>query len=290
MKLGIALGAGSAKGLAHIGILQVLEEAGIKPEVVTGTSMGAVIGGFYASGLSLDKMEDMATSITKEEVKKLLPRRPSLTHLVDNHRIKKLFRRVLGNQRIEALPVKFGCVATDILSGRKVHFTSGPMVDALLASSAIPGFFPAVKMKNTYLVDGGVVDPIPVELARSLGADFVVAVNVMNWKARRAEEEEPEEEGNFAEKVKRAILKLVVGEEKGPPHILSTFLYVVDIMQEQIVRSKLKITSPDFLIHVDTSDFSSNEYYRAREIIARGREVGKRMIGYLEYLIKRFPR
>jgi len=133
------------------------------------------------------------------------------------------------------------------------------------------------------------VDPVPVELARRLGADFTIAVNVMSWKARGAEREEPEEEENFGDKVKKAILKLIIGEEKGPPHILSTFLYVVDIMQEEIVRSKLKITSPDMLIHVDTSDFSSNEYYRARQIVERGREVGSKVVDYLRYLIKTFP-
>ncbi len=290
MRIGLALGAGSAKGLAHIGILQVLEEAGIKPEVIAGTSMGAVIGSFYASGLTPSEMEKMATSITKDEVKKLLPKRPSLTHLVDNERIKKLFYRVLGDKKIEDLPIKFGCVATDILSGKEIYFTSGPVVEAILASSAIPGFFPTVKIGERYLVDGGVVDPIPVELTKRLGADFVIAVNVMSWKARGAEHEEPNGEGNFADKVKKAILKLIMGEEKGPPHILSTFLYVVDIMQEEIVRSKLRITSPDILIHVDTSDFSSNEYYRAKEIIERGREVGSKVMDYLQYLIKTFPR
>ncbi len=155
MKIGLALGAGSAKGLAHIGILQVLEDAGIRPQVIAGTSMGAVIGGFYASGLSPAEMEKMAVSITKEEVKKLLPKKPSLTHLVDNQRIKRLFYRILGNKRIEELPLKFGCVVTDILSGREVYFTSGPMVEAILASSAIPGFFPTVKIGDRYLVDGG---------------------------------------------------------------------------------------------------------------------------------------
>ncbi len=290
IKIGLALGAGSAKGVAHIGIIQVLEEAGIKPHIITGTSMGAVIGGFYASGLTPREMKEMATSITKDEVKKLLPHRPSLTHLVDNSRIKSLFQKVLGDRKIEELPVKFGCVATDILSGKEVYFTEGPMVEALLASSAIPGFFPAVKVGGRYLVDGGVVDPVPVDLARKLGADFVIAVNVMSWKTKGAEIPAQEEEENFVDRLKKAISRLLLGEEKGPPHIISTFLYAVDIMQEEIVRSKLKVCPPEMFIHVDTSDFSSNEYYRADEIVARGEEVGRKVISYLTYLINTFGR
>ncbi len=290
IKIGLALGAGSAKGLAHIGIIQVLEEAGIKPHIITGTSMGAVIGGFYASGLTPGEMREMATSITKDDVKKLLPHRPSLTHLVDNSRIKSLFQKVLGDRKIEDLPVKFGCVATDILSGKEIYFTQGPMVEALLASSAIPGFFPAVKVGGSYLVDGGVVDPIPVDLARKLGADFVIAVNVMSWKTKGAEPSAQEEEGNFVERLRRALSRLLLGEENGPPHVISTFLYAVDIMQEEIVRSKLKVCPPEMFIHVDTSDFSSNEYYRADEIISRGEEVGRKVISYLTYLIDTFGR
>jgi len=289
MKIGVALGAGSAKGLAHIGVLQVLEENGIKPDVVAGTSMGAVVGGAYAAGISLEQLERVALSIKKENMKQLLPRQLSLKGMVSNEGVKRFLEQFLDAKKIEELPLKFGCVATDIYTGEEIRLTKGPIVEAILASAAIPSFFPVVEHKGRFLADGGLVNPVPVSLARSLGADFVIGVNVISISRRkeRLRENEEEEEG-FVERMKNALRKLIEGEEESPPNMLAVFLSAIDIMEEQIVLSKLRLHPPDVFIHVDTSDVSSKEYYRAREIIEKGRKVTQKIIDYIKYLLESY--
>ncbi len=286
MKIGIALGAGSAKGLAHIGVLQVLEENGIKPDVVTGTSMGSVIGGAYASGINLWELERIALSIKKENMKKLLPRQLSLRGMVSNEGVREFLEGLLGDRKIEELPLRFGCVAADIYTGEEVRLVRGPMVDAILASSAIPGFFPVVEYEGRFLADGGLVNPIPVSLARSLGADFVIGVNVIAREKKEMDHsQEDEDDENFVDRMKKALRRLLEGEEVAPPNMLTVFLSAIDIMEEQIVLSKLRLHPPDVFIHIDTSDFSSKEYYRAGELIEVGRRVTQKIVNYVKYLI-----
>jgi len=289
LKIGVALGAGSAKGLAHIGVLQVLEENGIKPDVVTGTSMGSVIGGAYASRISLWELEKIALSIKKENMKKLLPRQLSLKGMVSNEGIREFLTGLLGDRKIEELPLRFGCVAADIYTGEEFRITKGPIVDAILASSAIPGFFPVVEYDGRFLADGGLVNPIPVNLARALGADFVIGVNVISRvKKRMGHRQEDDEEENFVERMKRALRRLLEDEEVAPPNMLTVYLSAIDIMEEQIVVSKLRLYPPDVFIHIDTSDFSSKEYYRAGELIDKGRRVTQKIVNYVKYLIDAF--
>ncbi len=289
MKIGVALGAGSAKGLAHIGALQALEENGIKPDIIVGTSIGAVIGGAYASGMGLEEIERVALSIKRGTVKKILPHRLSLRSLVSQERVKTFFKNTFKDKKIEELPLPFGCIAADIFTGEEVRLTKGPLVEAMLASSAIPGFFPVVEAQDKFLTDGGLVNPIPVSLAKGLGADFVIGVNVITKERRnlRPATKDNEDE-SFVERMKRALRRFIEGEQDTPPNMIVAFLSAIDIMEEQILYSKLRLNPPDIFIHIDTSGFSWKEYYRARELIKKGREVSLKIMDYIKYMVDSF--
>ena len=173
-RLGIALGSGAARGWAHIGILRALEQAGIVPDVVAGTSIGALVGAAYASG-RLDRLEEWVTQIDWWEIIRYMDLRLGG---VEGERLMRAFRERVDDVPIETLSKPFGAVATDLHTGREVWFQDGSVLEAVRASIAVPGLFSPVRHRGRWLVDGGLVDPLPVSLCRALGADRVIAVNL----------------------------------------------------------------------------------------------------------------
>ena len=173
-RLGIALGSGSARGWAHIGVLRGLEQAGIVPDVVSGASIGALVGAAYASN-RLDRLEEWVAQIDWWEIIRYMDLRLGG---VEGERLMRAFRERVEDAPIETLPKPFGAVATDLQTGREVWFQEGSLLEAVRASIALPGLFSPVRHQDRWLVDGGLVDPLPVSLCRALGADRVVAVNL----------------------------------------------------------------------------------------------------------------
>lgn len=173
-RLGIALGSGAARGWAHIGILRALEQVGIVPDVVSGTSIGALVGAAYASG-RLDSLADWVTGIDWWEIIRYMDLRLGG---VEGERLMQAFRERVEDAPIETLPKPFGAVATDLHTGHEVWFQNGSLLEAVRASIALPGLFSPVRYQGRWLVDGGLVDPLPVSLCRALGADRVIAVNL----------------------------------------------------------------------------------------------------------------
>lgn len=180
MKLGLALSGGAARGLAHIGVIEVLERNNIPVEVITGTSMGAIIGAAYARGLSAAEIKTQALDLSWQKLAPMIELNPfQPSGIFGVRRIKRKLRDFIGDPDFGELEKPFACVATDIFTGEAVALSSGKVLDAVLASMALPLIFKVPKMGRRYLVDGGITDPLPVGVCRKLGADKVIAVNVL---------------------------------------------------------------------------------------------------------------
>lgn len=179
-KLGYALGGGAARGLFHIGVLSVLEEYGITPDIIAGTSIGSIIGAMYASGLKTSDLKQIACSIDWKQVVRLtdigvLPK----GGLIQGRRIVSLLKSIIGDISFSQLKCNYAVVAADLYTGQQVVFTKGSLIEAIRASISIPGIFAPVHYEGCYLVDGGLVNVVPVSVCRDLGADFVIGVNVI---------------------------------------------------------------------------------------------------------------
>lgn len=178
-KVGLALGSGAARGFAHIGVLKVLEKAGIRVDMIAGSSMGALIGAFYAHGQSLDKMEEMAIKLGGKRLIFLLDPVLPRTGLVRGRRIEQTLKAVIDETNFRQLKIPFACVATDIDSGEEVVLNDGVVWDATRASCSVPVILAVVKRQGRYLVDGGLSNPVPVSVLKAMGADIIIAVNVL---------------------------------------------------------------------------------------------------------------
>lgn len=263
-RVGLALGGGSARGWAHVGVIRALEEAGVFPGVVAGCSIGAVVGASYAAG-RLDRLEGFARALTKRRVVGLLDLRLPGPGLIAGDRLRQRLAADLGERRIEDLPVRFGCVATEFGSGREIHLTRGPVVEAVRASYAIPGLFPPVAREGRLLMDGTLVNPVPVALARALGADLVICVNLNGDTGGPVA-------GEVATAPRRGLMRLV---RRGPapapaPGIARVVLDAFNITQDRISRARLERDPPDVAIGPDVAGFGLFDFHRAAEGIALG--------------------
>ena len=175
--IGLALGGGAARGFAHIGIVRTLVAHGIVPNVVVGTSIGAVVGGAYAAG-HLDTLEEWARSLQPRNILGYLDIRLNGSGLIGGAKLAAELEAAMGQSLIEDLPVKFATVATEVRTGHEIWLTHGRMVDAMRASYALPGIFSPVLVGDRWLVDGALVNPVPVSAARAFGAEIVIAANL----------------------------------------------------------------------------------------------------------------
>ena len=202
-RIGLALGSGASRGWSHIGVLNALRREGIEPDIICGTSIGAMIGAAYIAG-NLDKLENWVLSATQLDVFKFFEIHLTQVGFVDTDRFQQFLHDyvVEKDTLIENLSMPYAAVATDVKSGREIWLTEGNTLEATRASMALPGLFPSVQLDNKWLVDGGLVNPVPVSTCRALGADFVIAVNLnTNILGRRVidrpQEEPPESSGLF---------------------------------------------------------------------------------------------
>ena len=275
-RLGLALGGGSARGWAHIGVIRALEEAGFVPAVVAGCSIGAVVGGCYAAG-RLDRLEAFARSLTRGRVVRLVDPRLPGSGLIAGNRLRRRLLTDLGDQRIEALRIAFGCVATEFGTGREVALVDGPLVESVRASYAIPGLFPPVDLAGRLLMDGTLVNPVPVALARRLGADVVVCVNLNGDGGGPVVREVP-----LAPRrdLLRAVRGRIPGLTRTPPEaplpgIARVVLDAFNITQDRISRARLERDPPDVAIGPDVAAFGLFDFHRAADGIALGHRAAR---------------
>ena len=175
--IGLVLGGGAARGFAHIGVVRTLVAKGLIPDVIAGTSIGAVVGGCYAAG-NLDGLEAWCRSLTRRSVLGYLDVSFSGSALLNGGRLADKLLETAGDVAIEQLPVRFAAIATEFKTGHEIWITRGPLVEAARASYALPGMFPPIHIGGRWLMDGALVNPVPVSAARALGARVVIAVNV----------------------------------------------------------------------------------------------------------------
>ena len=304
-RIGLALGSGSARGWAHIGAIRALEERGVKPDMICGSSIGALVGAAYASG-QLDKLEAWCTSLAWTTVVRLADLSWS-GGLIRGARVFNLFRAILDDVDIDQLPVPYGAVATELGSGREVWLRHGKMLDAVRASCAMPGLFRPAVLNNVLLVDGGLVNPVPVSMCRALGADVVIAVD-LSWgklgvyrdrsRDKNASQDAtqelavaPREMPGWLGKLGRGWVKRTAKaaeeakEQVRMPSILEVFTTSLDIVEMRVARSRLSGDPADVLLTPLLPGFRTVDFHRSREAIEEGRAAVERMAPLIEQVI-----
>ncbi|MFC4699424.1 patatin-like phospholipase RssA [Glaciecola siphonariae] len=287
MKIGLALGAGAARGWAHIGIIKALEEIGVKIDVVAGCSIGAYVGAAYASG-HLDELEQWANSLTEWQVFGLLGVGFRRGGLASGQKVFEKHKKDFCAESFEKMLKPFTAVATDLYSGKEVVFNKGDINDAIQASCAIPALFAPIEHEGRWLVDGAVVNPVPVNQCRQLGADFVIAVNLSaDFRPQLIEKFEDEHRAS-QKKTDEMIGKSANGfmkqwfspdpkpNKKTAPGIMGVMSSSLEILQARVTRSRLAGDPPDILIEPQLRDVGLLEFHRAKELAEKGhRSVGR---------------
>ena len=275
----LALGAGGAKGLAHIGAIEEIEAQGYQIVSIAGTSMGALIGGVYAMG-KLDVYRDWAVSLARFDVFKLLDWTFSGGGLIKGERIIGTLRELIGDVCIEELPLAFTAVATDLDREREVWLTRGSLFDAIRASIAIPTVFRPHTIDGRRLVDGALLNPVPVTPLIRDSADYLFAVS-MDGVAQMASpvvtEDSPTEDTGLTRRIGGFIGRLLPSSEGKPrePGAWDLLNQSMDLMQANLSRLRLAAYEPDLLIQLPRNVASAYEFYRASELIERGREQAR---------------
>ena len=292
--LGLALGGGVARGWAHIGAIRALLEAGIRPDIITGTSIGAVVGGAYLSG-KLDVLEDWARKLNRRRMMSYMDVRWGGSGFMRGERLARVLNHYMGDVRIEDLDRKFIAVACDLRTGYEVWLQKGPIVPAIRASYALPGAFEPVKIDNRHMIDGALVNPVPVSACRALGAHMVIAVSLngdafgpIGSSHEISFKEAPLEEAKNLDgtidpfelasqslnklRPDRLLLQSMMGEQKpgSGPKIGSVMMGTLNIVMDRISRSRLAGDPPDVFVAPRIGHIGMLEFTKADELIERG--------------------
>jgi NTE family protein len=289
-RIGIALGSGAARGWAHIGVLNALAAAGIKLAVVCGSSIGAVVGAACAAG-RLPAIEEFARGLTWRSIIGQLDLRPAGGGLFAGERVSRTLIELIGHQAMETLGMRYGAVATELGTGREVWLREGDLAIAIRASMALPGVLAPVEVDGQWLMDGGLVNPVPVSLCRALGAELVLGVNLNGGIAgrRRAPPalligDDAEADGGRQSKAGKLLASLLRSVNHAPGYFEVT-VGAVNIMQDQITRTRLAGDPPDILIQPRLSHLGVMEFNRADETIAAGKAAMQALLPALQGLI-----
>lgn len=299
-RIGLALGSGSARGWAHIGVLRALHEAGIRPNIVCGTSIGALVGAAYVDG-DLDRLEEWVRGLTLQTVVGFMD--VSLNGgLIKGERLIDFFRSEFVDRPIAELPLPFAAVTTDLYSGREVWLQQGGVTDAVRASIALPGLFTPVLREGRWLVDGGLVNPVPVSLCRAMGADWVIAVDLNADLVGRHLKPKPvppprgparnTDEDRFTDSVmahiQAGMSQLGItprGKRETQPALMDVLTSSINIMQVRITRSRLAGEPADVLIVPRLAELGLLEFHRAATAIDTGRRAAEQVLPYLRELL-----
>ncbi len=296
-RLGISLGSGAARGLAHIGVLKVLEEAAIPVKIVTGTSMGAFIGALFAAGVPVSQMEKAALEVDWRSLTRLLDPILPTSGLTDGRKLMAFMADLLPARDFKDLNIPLGVTATDIHTGEAVIIRQGDLLEALRASLAFPGIFAPVRFGKRFLVDGGLCNPIPTDVARLMGASKVIGVCTIPTVVKRTPEtflptrvngrrplsswrdftnpRRLEQAFRAALGQDSAEIEQVDAADTRAPNIFKVCAQSVAIMENVINELRLKQTPEDLIIRPDLADVTLLEFHRAAEIIAAGETAAR---------------
>lgn len=320
LKIGLALGSGAARGWAHIGVLRALEEIGVEPDIICGTSIGAAVGAAYLTD-QMDELQAWAQKMGWLGMLGIIDLTFRKGGLISAEKAFERFRNDRTAVKIEDLAKPFAAVATDLSTGREIWLRDGPLLPAVQASAAMPGLFPAVRHNGHWLVDGALVNPVPVSLCRALGADVVVAVNLNSELSPLAR---PNGKGGRAERVADKVREPVVagGDATSPafshltgqistwlgrkpslrtrliaeqvdhaheptPNMMEVMAGSIDIMQDRITRSRLAGEPPDVLIAPRLAHIGIMEFDRAEEVVEIGYAAAAMLRPSIELALRR---
>jgi len=307
VEVALVLGGGGARGLAHIGILKVLEKNHIPIHLIVGTSMGAFVGGFYAAGTGIALMEELALSVDRTFVAKMLSPSLSTSGLVDGERVRSYLEEFLGDLHIEELRIPFSSVSTDLTTGEEVILSRGPLADAIMASIAIPALFKPVRYEDRYLVDGGLVNPLPVSVAHRLGADVIIAVNITQVLSKVGKSNRGEGAFRLNKTISTLKERLLLqmrkfdwkkidendppGKEKdpvdstltdaAPPHVFQTLMQSVAVVETKLQALHLAQWPADVLISPVIRGINVLDFHRAKELIDCGEEAANTALPHI---------
>lgn len=294
-RIGLALGSGSARGWSHIGVIRVLERAGISPEIVCGTSIGSLVGAGYAAG-ELDRLERWVDDLNLQSVLGLLDLKIN-GGLIEGGKLVEFFRKQFNDQGIEQLTKTFACVATDLASGRELWLREGSVIDAVRASIALPGLFTPAVHEGRLVVDGGLVNPVPVALCRALGADIVIAVD-LNWdligrRNRVSGETRSDMASGLNGMVDAIFAKFrpaarVAGDahaDANQPSMLDVLTTSLNIMQVRITQSRLAGEPADVMIRPKLSHIAAMDFHRGKLAIAEGERAAEHALPMIRELL-----
>ena len=294
--IGLVLGSGAARGFAHIGVIQALLAHGIVPDIVVGTSIGALVGGCYANN-QLDELESWSRSLTLRRIIGYLDVRIGSSGLIGGSRLAKRLVEAVGPTTIEDLPIRFAAIATEVGTGHEIWLTRGSLSLAMRASYALPGLFPPVRLGGRWLVDGALVNPVPVTAARAFGARVVIAVNLDADRFARgatiashgsdAEDEPPDSvpapvrssffrlRGMFG--AERALKRQIFAGD-ARPGFSTVMIEAFNIMQDRLTRMRLAGDPPDVHITPHIGHIGWLEFHRAAEAIATGKAATEKAL------------
>jgi NTE family protein len=301
--IGLALGSGVARGWAHIGVLRALEETGHKPDIIAGTSIGALIGGAYLSG-HMSKLEAWALRLNRIRVSRMFDFQLRGSGVIAGRRIlHEALHPDMLSRGLSDLPIPFVCVATDLANGHEVWLRTGSLIEALRASYAVPGLFPPVKIDGRWLIDGALANPVPVSVCRAMGAHLTIAVNLNGEAFGESpaddaldvtdsgghENMRSNDEGDEHPPAARMqLVRQFFRRSNGEPSVFGVMARSLHIVQDRIARSRLAGDPPDLMILPRLSDVGVLEFHRARESIAAGEAAARAIVPRLRELIHRF--
>jgi len=287
--IGLALGGGAARGFAHIGVIRALIAKGLTPDIITGTSIGAVVGGCYAAG-KMDEFEAWGRGLTRRGLLSYLDVSFAGSSLLSGARLADKLVAGVGDLPIDKLPIRYAAIATEIDTGHEIWMTRGRLADAMRASYALPGIFPPVRIGDRWLVDGALVNPVPVSVARALGARLVIAVNVNTDLFGRgtAIPDQGATEAPIEEEVaKHSLLGIFSSEKNAKRHIIGSatrpglstvMIEAFNVMQDRITRARLAGDPPDVLISPRVGRIGLFDFHRAADAINLGAEATERAL------------
>ena len=293
-RIGLALGGGSARGWAHIGIIRELTEAGIPIDVLAGTSIGAVVGACHAAG-KLDALEAFARALNRRRVFGLMDLSLGGTGLVAGARLKRRLQRDLGGLVIADLSIPFAAIATELGTGREIPIAAGDLVEAMRASYALPGLFEPIRIDDRWLFDGAMSNPVPVSVCRAMGADIVLAVSLTSDLDGPGDETDhsveigetyvepeiavpPRRRARFRRRLLSVRRRLFSRRSNGAPGIASVVVGAFSIAQERISRSRLAIDPPDILMPARLTTVGLFDFHRAAMLIEHGRSIARKAL------------
>jgi NTE family protein len=248
-KIGLALGGGYARGLAHIGVLEVFEREGIPIDMIAGTSIGALVGALYAREHDAALIKKQATQLDWIGVTSLIDLAVPKSGFIAGKRVTNLLRRFIGDAKFQDLNIPLACVATDIITGDEIVLNEGSILEAVRASISIPVIFAVARKNNRYLVDGGLVNPVPVSVVKKMGADFIIAVDVTPDKDERAHH----------------LTKNSESKEPGIFQVMVQSIYITTYLSSRVVSA-----GADVLVHPHLTHIGPGEFHRSGECILEG--------------------